>query len=91
MSDFLVGRRAHLVNKQADIVARLGDETMPLAHWLWKRDEALPMVVAAIARLEAGTYGTCLGCGEPIPEKRLLLRPEVPCCVECQTDKEVPS
>lgn len=88
MSDFLVGRLAHLVNKRADILARLKDETMPFAHWLWKRDEALPMVETAIARLKAGTYGTCVGCREPIPENRLLLRPEVPCCVECQAENE---
>ena len=40
--------------------------------------------VEALARMEAGTYGTCVDCGKTIPEARLLFRPEAARCVEDQ-------
>lgn len=36
-------------------------------------------------RLEAGTYGRCVVCGEPIPEARLEFRPWAATCVEHAT------
>jgi RNA polymerase-binding transcription factor DksA len=41
-------------------------------------------VLAALARIEAGTYGTCVDCGRPIPDERLEARPEADRCVEDQ-------
>jgi DnaK suppressor protein len=38
---------------------------------------------AALARLDAGTYGTCTQCGAAIPEERLELRPFAGRCVSC--------
>ena len=38
---------------------------------------------AALGRIEAGTYGSCTGCGAAIPEERLELRPRARCCVAC--------
>ena len=52
------------------------------------RDHAvqqLELVEAALARLEAGTYGTCLRCGRPIAPGRLEALPWVAHCIECQT------
>ena len=40
---------------------------------------------AALARLEAGTYGQCEACGKPIPEARLEVVPEATLCVSCKT------
>lgn len=40
-------------------------------------------LTAALARLEAGEYGECLDCGEPIAPKRLDLDPAVPLCISC--------
>lgn len=37
----------------------------------------------ALARIEAGTYGRCTGCGAAIPEERLELRPFASRCVTC--------
>ena len=45
-----------------------------------RRLEAL----AALARLDAGTYGICVDCGEQIAEERLLFRPEAARCLNCQ-------
>ena len=38
---------------------------------------------AALARVEAGTYGRCTGCEASIPEERLELRPFARTCVAC--------
>jgi DnaK suppressor protein len=38
---------------------------------------------AALARIEAGTYGRCTGCRREIPEERLELRPFAGTCVAC--------
>ena len=37
----------------------------------------------ALARLEAGTYGTCVRCGQPIARGRLEARPEASDCITC--------
>ena len=41
-------------------------------------------VEAALARLDAGTYGTCVDCGQPIPDARLEVRPEAARCIADQ-------
>jgi RNA polymerase-binding protein DksA len=38
---------------------------------------------AALQRLEAGTYGACVSCGEPIGEGRLKVRPAATQCRDC--------
>jgi DnaK suppressor protein len=45
----------------------------------------LLLVEAALQRLDAGTYGDCLDCGEPIAFDRLLVQPEAARCAACQT------
>lgn len=45
-----------------------------------RRTEAL----AALTRMEAGTYGVCVDCGTQIPEARLQFRPEAARCVADQ-------
>ncbi len=41
-------------------------------------------VEAALARIDAGTFGTCVDCGQPIPEARLEVRPEAARCIADQ-------
>ena len=48
-----------------------------------KARERLTEVDAALARIDEGTYGTCVTCGQPIPEARLEARPSSVTCVEC--------
>ena len=40
-------------------------------------------IVAALARVEAATYGICGVCTKPIPFGRLIVMPEATCCVAC--------
>ena len=37
----------------------------------------------ALAKLDDGTYGTCDGCGDPIPTARLRAMPDSVLCVTC--------
>jgi RNA polymerase-binding transcription factor DksA len=46
-------------------------------------NEALGDVRHALERLEAGTYGTCEGCGRTIPFERLEAIPHARLCVAC--------
>jgi len=48
------------------------------------RDE-LEDAVAALHRLDAGSYGDCASCGEPISLQRLLVQPSASRCAACQT------
>ena len=38
-------------------------------------------VEAAVARVQCGTYGVCIVCGEPIAPARLEARPSAPTCL----------
>ena len=42
----------------------------------------------ALARIDAGTYGICEGCGRPIGKARLLAFPRANLCVECKQREE---
>ena len=44
----------------------------------------LDQVEEALARIEAGTYGTCANCGKPINPARLEARPSSLLCIDCQ-------
>jgi DnaK suppressor protein len=44
---------------------------------------ALTDLDLALARLEAGAYGTCEQCGAPIAAERLAARPATQTCVSC--------
>jgi RNA polymerase-binding transcription factor DksA len=48
----------------------------------------LSEVKSALQRLDAGTYGDCLACGEPIPLQRLLVMPAAQRCTACQAADE---
>jgi DnaK suppressor protein len=43
----------------------------------------LAAIRAALNRIEAGTYGTCVACGEPIAPQRLRALPTALRCVDC--------
>lgn len=48
-----------------------------------ERDE-YKRLVQAIAMINAGTYGVCIDCGQPISEKRLQMYPNATRCLACQ-------
>lgn len=48
----------------------------------------LDAIDAALARIEAGTYGKCVNCGAPIPEERLEAIPWATLCLDCKRKEE---
>lgn len=50
----------------------------------------LAQIAAALHRVDAGTYGQCEDCGEPIDERRLRALPATPYCTACQALRERP-
>ena len=47
-------------------------------------ENRLQLISAALAAVDAGDYGSCGGCDEPIGYARLKARPETRLCVRCQ-------
>lgn len=45
-------------------------------------------VLAALARVDDGSYGQCTDCGNPVPDQRLEARPATPRCVPCQSKRD---
>ncbi len=45
-------------------------------------------IEAALAKIDAGTYGTCVSCGEDIGSKRLQARPVADLCIDCKSQEE---
>ena len=45
-------------------------------------DEA-KQIQDALDRVNAGTYGVCLGCGKPVDDKRLEAVPHAATCINC--------
>jgi RNA polymerase-binding protein DksA len=50
--------------------------------------DLLLQVERALARLDAGTYGRCENCGDPIPKARLQAFPRATLCVACKQREE---
>lgn len=48
----------------------------------------LKKVEEALARIEEGTFGDCIECGEPIETRRLEARPTTTHCVACKEEQE---
>ena len=53
-----------------------------------RRQQELERIDAALARLEDGTYGDCVECGEPIAEKRLAFDPSAVLCIDCAAKRQ---
>jgi len=49
--------------------------------------QRLLQIERALERVEDGSFGYCLRCGEEISETRLRVRPESPICIECAENR----
>jgi RNA polymerase-binding transcription factor DksA len=45
--------------------------------------QEIRMIEAALDRIDAGTYGICVSCGDEISEERLNVLPATPKCRDC--------
>lgn len=81
--DDLVPERGGVSNHMADEATETSDqETMLGIQFSTQRQ--LDQVNVALARLDAGTYGTCANCGKPINPARLEVHPSSTLCMDCQ-------
>ncbi len=48
----------------------------------------LAKVDAALAKIDQGSFGQCVSCGEDIGLKRLRARPVAELCIECKSEQE---
>ena len=59
--------------------------TKEFAYSLSESDrKTLLLIDQALGRLDAGTYGTCVHCGQPVQEKRIEAVPWARHCLDCQ-------
>lgn len=50
--------------------------------------DELAAVESALVRLDDGSYGTCIDCGQPIDARRLIAVPSALRCMACQARYE---
>jgi DnaK suppressor protein len=62
----------------------LATERELMTRNLERESKVLREVRAALARIQQGTYGTCLDCEEEIGMRRLQAVPWTPLCIACQ-------
>ncbi|HET9141946.1 TraR/DksA family transcriptional regulator [Actinophytocola sp.] len=62
-------------------------ERAQVAGLLAVATEELEALDAAVARIDAGTYGVCQRCGQPIAPERLEALPAATTCIRCATGK----
>ncbi len=53
-----------------------------------RREATLARARAALARIEAGDFGLCTVCDEPIDPRRLAFDPTVETCIDCARRRE---
>ena len=50
--------------------------------------QVLADIDSALKRIDDGTYGTCVGCGQEIPLQRLEANPAASLCIDCKRRAE---
>lgn len=70
----------HLADDATEVFIR--ERNMALRN---NADDLLAQINAAFQRLDAGTYGICTRCGQPIAEERLDALPYAVYCITCQS------
>jgi RNA polymerase-binding transcription factor len=87
----IASRLGDAVGDAGDDQADVGAKTFEREHELALTHNARELLAQnerAIARIEAGTYGTCESCGEPIGKARLQAFPRATLCVSCKQREE---
>ncbi len=68
--------------------ARIQQEMEMHVSLLWRSQNRLQVIWAALERLEQGRFGLCEECGEEISLERLSAIPMASYCIECQSRNE---
>jgi DnaK suppressor protein len=73
----------HMADTATETVDREIDYTLEASD-----GRLLAAIDAALARLDEGTYGTCVNCGAQIAPERLEAMPWATLCIECKRKEE---
>ncbi|HEX3291237.1 MAG TPA: TraR/DksA C4-type zinc finger protein [Gaiella sp.] len=73
----------HLADHASEMFDREVDESLEE-----NAETIVQEIDAALQRIEDGTYGTCVRCGNPIPDDRLAAVPYAVLCVSCRREEE---
>jgi DnaK suppressor protein len=87
-----------IAERLTDAVRDAGDDTADAGTKAFEREHELALTQSArdrldqgeraLDRLDAGTYGVCESCGQPIGKARLLAFPGARLCVACKQREE---
>ena len=78
---------SHVTQHPGDVGTEVSDNDREVAL-LEAADDRRADIRAALARIDAGTYGACVDCGQQIPDARLEVRPEAARCIADQEKHE---
>jgi len=73
------GKREEGADEASELETRLALEK--------RLEESLKEVEHALEKYEAGTYGLCDSCGEPIEQARLEAIPQATLCMKCKASQ----
>lgn len=85
-----------LLHRNEPVVADFGDAAIQtendeaLAAIVKAADEEIQAIDVALARLQAGLFGVCEGCGNEIAAARLAAVPYAVSCADCARDAPAP-
>ena len=87
-----------IADRLGDSVSDAGDDQADVGAKTYEREHELSLTYnardllaqseRALARIEAGTYGSCESCGKPIGKARLKAFPRATLCVSCKQREE---
>jgi DnaK suppressor protein len=89
---------SEIAERLVDSVPDAGDDSADAGTKAFEREQELALTQnardlldqgeRALARIDAGTYGVCESCGQPIGKARLLAFPRATLCVKCKQREE---
>ena len=89
---------SQIAERLSDAVGDAGDDQADAGAKTFEREHELAMTQnardllaqneQALARIDAGTYGVCESCGQPIGKARLQAFPRATLCVSCKQREE---
>jgi DnaK suppressor protein len=85
----LEGQRALCLRQRAEALAECTQSVPDPVAQRRSADlqETIGEIEAALARIDAGTYGSCVHCGAAVPVERLRMRPFAAACVTCAASR----
>src|SRR5579875_714066 len=94
----IASAESDIADRLEDSVRDAGDDPADAGAKTYEREHAfaltsnardlLEQTERALGRIDAGTYGACESCGQPIGKARLMAFPRATLCVTCKQRQE---